>query len=272
MARQAVENRRKDLDKLSVKSPIDGRVASVKTNPGDAVAPAQLLVSIVDDTSVFVTAQVAQADISKFKVGQTATVGFGSELPSATGVVDSIGVEANGSASSTARNAVVPVMVKVANTSGVYRVGLIGNVNIKLSTDENVSASGPVAPNSRYDLRAEITGTVNSVSVRDNDTIKAGQLLLKITNDNAEAALKQAESDLSLAVDNLQKIQSGLVPNITEDDAKQQQFRVRQAEIAVQTRSVDVNYLEPKSPLNGTVVGRHVTRGDRKSTRLNSSH
>lgn len=259
LAQQTLDNRKKDIEKLSISSPITGRVASVKVNPGDLISVAQVLISVVDDTVVHVQAQIPQIEIAKVKVGQTVSLGFGSELPAAQGVVDSIGVEASGSNLSTTH---VPVSIKVNNESGVYRIGLNANATIKVGSDESVTGSGQVTAKARYDIRAEVGGTAEAVLVRDNDTVKASQLLVKIKNDNALVAMRQAEADLKLAQDNLSKIQSGLVPNISADDTKQQEFRVRQSSLAVQSRSVDVSYLEPKAPFDGTIVARHVTRGD----------
>jgi HlyD family secretion protein len=258
-AEVALANRKKDVDKLTLSSPINGRVLSVKVNPGDAVIPSQPVIIVVDDTEIYVVAQVLQSEVSKIKPGQIAALAFGSELPSTTGVVDSVGIEASGAVF---RGPLVPVHIKTSNPGGIYRSGLSANATIKLSSEEAVSAGGTVAPKTRYDLRAEVSGTIDEVVVRENDAVAAGQTLVRVKNDTVQVLVKQADSDLQTARDQLAKIRSGLAPNIAESDVVQQEFRVRQAGIALQARAVEVGYLEPKSPMDGILTNRHVTRGD----------
>lgn len=257
-ARTVLSERQSDLAKLSVKSPISGRVLAVKVNPGDRVSLGQLLVTVVDDTEVLVVAQVAQQDINKVSIGQPASVGFGSELPAGDGLVYSIGAEASASGKTT----VVPVYIRLANNNGVYRSGLAANVTIRVSNDETISASATVSPKQRYDIKAEVDGTVSSVAVREGQSVTIGQELVRLSNDNLGSALKKAESDLQVALENLDKVKSGLVPNISEADVKQQELKVRQSELTLSSRAADLEALQVKSPIDGTITSRFVSLGD----------
>jgi HlyD family secretion protein len=257
-AENALENRQKDLGKLTITAPIEGRVTAVKVNPGDAVGAGQLLVTVADDTQIFVMAQVNQSDISGVRVGQPASVAFGTELPTADGVVDSIGAEATTSGKSTT----VPVAIRINNKSGTYRIGLQANAMIKVGSDETVSASGAAAPKTKYDVKADVTGNVESLSVREGDSVKAGQTLVQISNESLRVAIEQAESDLQVARESLDRISSGLSPNISDKDIKQQELRVRQAELTLESRASDVSALQVKSPIAGILVSHAVSVGD----------
>lgn len=256
-AENALEQRVKDVARLSVSSPAAGRVSSVRVHPGDALTPAQLLLTVVDDTEVYVSASVSQSDISSIRVGQAAVVSFGTDLPTATGVVASIAVEAKGSPN----NNKVPVEIRVANPTGLYRVGMVANATIDTGS-EKVQASGSVTPKARHDVRAEVGGHVKSVLVRENDSVKAGQTLIDISNDTLLVLKSQAESDLALAREQRDRVSSGIVPNVSESDIKQQELRVQQAEIAVQARLTEAGYLEVRAPMNGVITKWHVQKAD----------
>lgn len=257
-AETTLTNRRNDLKKLEVVSPVSGRVSNVRVNRGDSVNSGQILMSVGDDTDILVMAQVVQADITKVKVGQKATAVFGTEFPSAQGTVFSIGAE--GAASG--RNIVIPVAIKVPNTQGVYRSGLTANVTIYVAPDDAVYAIGTVAPVQKYDVRAELQATIAEVLVRDGDSVAVGQPIVRLSQDNLNLLIKQAENDLRIATENLRQIEKGYAPNVSENDVRQQELRVRQSEQTYKKRLSDVEALSVKSPINGLLVTRSASVGD----------
>jgi HlyD family secretion protein len=257
-AQTALENRKKDLGKTIITSPIEGRVVRVSVNPGDAVAAGQLLATIGDDTEVLFMANVVQLDIGKVKVGMAASIGFGSELPVTDGVVEGISAEALVSG----KNTVVPVAIRLSNQNRIYRPGLAGNATIKIKNDDAVSAGGVLAPQTKYEMRAEVTGNIDQVFVKDGDSAQKGDKIVTIKNDNVIIAIQAAESEVQQAKENLDRVSYGLAPGITENDIKQQELRIRTAEVALQTRQSDVESLQVKSPINGTLISHAPAAGD----------
>ncbi|MEO5658346.1 MAG: efflux RND transporter periplasmic adaptor subunit [Polaromonas sp.] len=61
---------------------------------------------------------------------------------------------------------------------------------------QSVVATGRLNAPARMDIGAEVTATVREVSVREGERVKAGALLLRLSDDEAKAALKQAKSAL----------------------------------------------------------------------------
>lgn len=249
-AEDAVASRRLDLEKLTVATPLAGRVASVKVRAGDTVSAGQVLMSLIEDTSVLIVADVAQADISKVAVGQSATAVLGTELPAAFGKVVSIGVEALASG----RLTVVPVMISVDNPNGIYRSGLTANVNIQIADGTSVYATGAVAPLSRYDLKAQVAGTVTAISARDGDAVKAGDVLITLQNDSLQRALRYAENDLTIARATFERIQQGYAPNVKDTDIRQAESQLAQAQATLQARLDQVSELRVKAPISGIVI------------------
>ena len=256
-AESALAGRKKDVEHLVVRSPVQGRVASVNVNAGDPVVPPQVLVSVAADADVLVMAQVAQADIAKVKIGQKAVVSFGTELPAETGVVDNISALASENKATT-----VPVAIRLKNPEGLYRAGLSANASITVSPDEQVYGDGKVSPTARHDLKAEVAGSVKTRNVREGDSVQAGQVLLSIENDAVLVSLQQAQHALEIARDNLAKLSSGLAPGVTGNDARIQETRVKQAEAMVRAREADAVALSGKSPIDGVVVALRVSAGE----------
>ena len=62
---------------------------------------------------------------------------------------------------------------------------------------QTVVATGRVNAPARLDIGAEVTGTIASVAVREGDTVKAGQLLVQLRDDEARAAVQQAQANLA---------------------------------------------------------------------------
>jgi HlyD family secretion protein len=221
---------------------------------GQTVSSGQALLSLSEDTSVMVVAQVQQADISKISVGQKARVGFGTELPYTTGEVISISVEAvTGTKSPT-----VPVNVKIANPDGIYRTGLTANVTFPMTgfngEDASVSAIGAVAPLSKYDVKAEVSGTVQSIAVSQGDNVTNGQIVVEIKNDALVRAVKYAENDLIVARQSYNRIQQGYAPGVSDTDLKQAEFQIRQAETKLRVKAEAAAALEIRSPIDGVIL------------------
>lgn len=264
-AQAQLDARQQDVQKLSVTAPVTGRVSAVRANPGDTVAAGQTIVTMVDDSEVLAVAQVAQSDISKVAIGQKAQVTFGSELPSADGVVESMNPEA----ATSGKGAVVPVSIRLPNPNGTYRTGLLANVSIKINADETVYATATISPRARYDIKAETGGTVEAISASAGDTVERGKVLVKLSNSGLASAVAVAESDVQALKDTLNHLKSGLAPAITETEVKQQEAKIRQADLTLQNRIEDVEALTVKSPLDGIIVSHAVSAGDSAGTNTN---
>jgi HlyD family secretion protein len=64
---------------------------------------------------------------------------------------------------------------------------------------QSVVATGRINAPARMDIGAEVTATVSEVRVREGDRVKAGDLLLRLSDAEARAALQQASAALAEA-------------------------------------------------------------------------
>jgi HlyD family secretion protein len=73
-----------------------------------------------------------------------------------------------------------------------------------------VTATGNLEPRNQVDIGSELSGTVRSVSVDVNDTVKAGQVLAALDTSRLNAQVLQAQSSLASAEARVLQSSSGL--------------------------------------------------------------
>jgi len=127
------------------------------------------------------------------------------------------------------------------------------------------------------EVRARVSGYLQSVHFKDGQIVKKGDLLFVIDPrpyqaelDNAEAALKLAKARLKLAQDNLaraKKLLSAHAISQEEADTRASDERValatvEQAEAAVQTAKLNVEFTRVTAPISGRISRKLVTEGN----------
>lgn len=95
----------------------------------------------------------------------------------------------------------------VAIVIGYFIFGRGGGTGTKYTTQEvtrggltvTVTATGNLEPRNQVDIGSELSGTIRSVTVDVNDTVKEGELLTKLDTSRLEAQVLQAQSSLASA-------------------------------------------------------------------------
>lgn len=80
----------------------------------------------------------------------------------------------------------------------------------KVSITEKVSASGTVQPVTEVKLAPEVSGEIIELNVEDGDSVRAGQILVKIRPDVWQSQLERSEASLSQQRANLEAARAGL--------------------------------------------------------------
>lgn len=156
-----------------------------------------------------------------------------------------------------------------------------------------VTATGNLEPTNQVDVGSELSGTVRSVEVRDNDRVETGQVLArldtaKLTAQNlqhraalksAEAKVLQARATVREAASNLSRLKQvrelsgNKIPSQFELDAAEAALEraraeeagaeasVEQARATLQANETDLSKTEIMSPINGVVLVRNVEPG-----------
>jgi len=111
---------------VTVISPISGRVSDREATPGQSFKdPGEKLMSIVNDTQVFATANIYEKDLNKIQSGQQVNVKIAA-LPDRifTGRIAVIGSVVEG------ETRVVPVKTQVDNPGGVLKPGMFAELEV----------------------------------------------------------------------------------------------------------------------------------------------
>ena len=156
-----------------------------------------------------------------------------------------------------------------------------------------VTATGTLKPTNSVDVGCELSGTVKSVEVDYNGTVKVGQVLAKLDTTKLEATLTQSRAALEAAqakvlqtqatvaetraklaqFRRVRELSQGKVPAQSDLDAAEAAFErakadeasamaaVSQAEATVRVNETDLSKSVIRSPINGIVLTRSIEPG-----------
>ncbi len=128
---------------------------------------------------------------------------------------------------------------------------------------ESLTVVGSVAPNESADMRAEIAGLVRGIYFEEGQTIRQGEVLVKIDDAELRAQLAQAEARFQLATlsleraENLRKTQS---TTQADYDRARTEFASSKADLSVLRLRIEKT--EVKAPFDGVVGARSLSPGD----------
>ncbi len=144
-----------------------------------------------------------------------------------------------------------------------------------------VSASGVVRPATEVQISSNIPGTIERLPVSEGDTVKEGELLVQLEQQEYQAALSRAQAALDLAQAALtqsraqferaeQLFEQELISR-QQFEAAQTQFltdqaRVREAQASVQQARRQLEQTTITSPITGTITDLNAEAGEQVIT------
>jgi len=171
--------------------------------------------------------------------------------------------------------------VTVASVSRVHPATLLAKLN----------ASGYVVAQRRADVASKVTGRIQQVFVREGSVVEEGQLLARLENEDARAALQQASANLEAGMARLEQARAvfedaridyerkaalaatGAV-SASELDSARARFassragvaslkaEVRSLESSLRNARVLLSYTEIRAPFSGVVLAKNADVGD----------
>ncbi len=182
-----------------------------------------------------------------------------------------------------------------------------GGENIRVQTAEVTSGpivrralvSGTLEPARMVEVGSQVSGTIASVEVDFNSTVKAGQVLARLDPASLQARLTEAEAGLvkaraeradrqAVLDDSRRKLESAQtlagdeqlaraeldLARTTmlqaEADARAADAGIRAAQAGVAEARVGLEHTVIRSPIDGVVIGRHVDVGQTIAARVNA--
>ena len=104
---------------------------------------------------------------------------------------------------------------------------------------------------------------VTQLKVEEGDLVRAGQVLVRLQDEEQKSELARIESQLARARREYQRQESLFAQNlISEQVMNDATYEVEQLELALGDAQRNLGYTEVRAPISGTITGRHVNLGD----------
>lgn len=210
-AQKSVNEANKTLSDLTVTAPFTGRLLppgevtsdtaggedtapaspeEVKIQKGDEVDSGTVLGTLVDDTNMRLELYYSYAYIDKLKVGQSAVVSIPQTMGTVTGTVDQIDrIEKISDEGGRLFRATVTF-----RNPGTLKAGMDATATVT-ADGLNIAptGSGKLAYSRETQLTTKASGTASAACAPSYQKFTAGQTILRLTSDDATAALQSAQ-------------------------------------------------------------------------------
>lgn len=126
-----------------IKAPCDGTIVLKSANEGDVISPGQSLFSLIDFQNIWVSANIKETDINKFKIGSQVKItvdveggkeynGQVYEIGDATNSTFSLIPSMNTSGNFTKVTQLIPIKIKITDKANDLKVGSSVEVKVKI--------------------------------------------------------------------------------------------------------------------------------------------
>jgi HlyD family secretion protein len=190
------------VNNLSIKAPFTGLVSDIVVSPGDTVSKGGTVFTIADTTKLKVLLTYNSSAIGQIAIGQSAKVYLTSLMQSVDGSVTYI---SNQATATTAGGQLYTVEIQI-NNPGAVLGGMTASADI-LAPKGAISSTDVAALNyiKKQTVVSLTGGTVQSISVKQNQRVDSGHVLIKMENDditrakqNSDLQLENAQSEMNL--------------------------------------------------------------------------
>lgn len=162
-------------------------------------------------------------------------------------------------------------------SEGERRIPVSVSVAERDSLVVTIPSVGSLEANARVDLTAEVAGTVTRLSVTEGDTVRQGEVLIRLNDRKLEAEVERAEAALARArteANNLRKqlerndrlLAQGAISQQAYDDLKTSweaaQARLQEARAELNLAREELAEATIRAPFSGRVGERQVDVGD----------
>lgn len=126
-----------------------------------------------------------------------------------------------------------------------------------------VSATGAIEPVNMVDISSKITAQIKEVKVRENEQVKAGQVLVVLEDTGLKAQVTQAKERLNNAAvkyERTKRLTSIGALSQEELDNTSMEYNIAQANYEQVMSSLNETVIT--SPINGSVIGKPLSAGE----------
>jgi HlyD family secretion protein len=178
---------------------------------------------------------------------------------------------------------------------GVYLVkfGLASSAAVKYDfttitrgdIENTISASGTLTPITSVEVGTQVSGTIDSVFVDFNDSVREGEILVVLDTTLLKSSVLDAESNVERAEAQVEGAEADYNRNkalfdrkLISDEAflpfqinlKSQRATLKSAAVALEKAQRNLQYAVVRSPINGIVISKNVEAGQTVAASLSS--
>lgn len=130
------------------------------------------------------------------------------------------------------------------------------------SIAETLAVVGTLVPNEAIEVKSEVEGVVEEIAFNEGQTVKKGDLLVRLDESKFRAALQQAEANLQLSkvtFDRTRQLVEDKTISPQEFDQAAATYRANEANVALRRRELQDARIV--APFAGTVGSRNISAG-----------
>jgi HlyD family secretion protein len=192
-AQLTASNTQKNVDSLNVKAPFDGKVTKIEPDVGDVISRNANVLTITDVSKLKVTLPFSASVVKAISAGQKVSVYIQDIMHSVEGSVSYIG---NNSYATALGGEVYDVEIIISNP-GFLKEGMTATAEFDTSDGSVPSSDAAKTQYINSDIvKCDAGGTVKAINIRENDYVKAGDILVVVDND--ELAITQETNNIKL--------------------------------------------------------------------------
>ncbi len=179
---------------LSISAPFTGQVKDITVNVGDTVAAGGVVLTVTDTSKLKVLLAFNSEDVGQISIGGDAKVNITSMMQSVNGKVSYI---SNQPSATTAGGQIYTVEI-VINNPGALLGGMTASADVK-TLKGSVSSVNTASLNyiNKQSVISKTGGTVQSIVVKEDQKVKAGESLVQIKN----ASILRAQKSTNIAIE-----------------------------------------------------------------------
>ena len=256
-AQKALDDVNKDIEKLNVYAPASGRITDFSLKKNDSVAPS-VVARVVNTDVRTIDIPFFVEDFSKISVGDSVTLTSALHMESISGVVthkyDS--QLENGSVSSAQKK----IEIQINNPKSIDSQSTFAAVVHTKAGNVNSSASGAVKDGDTTSVKAETSGNVSEVLVKNGDYVQKGQLIVRMTND--DLITSRSDCERTLKERQLALNEAKMSREESEINLSDSKISLTDSQLSKKSTEKALDDYNITAPISGTVITKNSKVGD----------
>lgn len=228
-SRMSLEETSDDISKLNIYANASGKLSEFTMKMGDTVSG--VIGKITNTDNLTVDIPFSAADFDKISVGNSVTITSALYMTSMSGRVSHKydATAGTGNDGSVLKN----IEIEIPNPGSLAEgTTFAATVNTPYGTVSS-AGSGTIGGGTVTTLKADVSGTVSYIAVKDGDYVKKGQLIAKLTSDSLT------------------------------NSQRSNQLNLKDSELSLKSSRKSLDDYNITSPISGTVITKNSKAGDK---------